>query len=154
MTDRDHTRQPAAADTGGDWLSMSTDNTAAGRSADPVNAGPISLVTNGMRVVDAEGNEIGKVDEVRMGDPGAVTAREPGFTDGNTTIDEIGRAIFGVGSQLPGPVRETLLRIGYIRIDGKGWLFDKDHYAASDQIARVEGDIVHLTVAENVLPDA
>ncbi len=152
MTDRDQTNQPAAA--GGDWLSMSNDNTASGRASDPVNPGPISLVATGMRVVDAAGQEIGKVDEVRMGDPGAVTSREPGFTDGDTAIDEIGRAIFGVGSRLPGPVRETLLRIGYIRIDGKGWLFDKDHYAASDQIARVEGDVVHLSVGEDVLPDA
>lgn len=153
MNDRDENVQPAVTG-GADWLSMSTDNTAAGRASDPVNAGPISLVREGMRVVDAGGQEIGKVDEVRMGDPGSVTAREPGFTEGETTIDEIGRAIFGVGSQLPGPVRETLLRIGYIRIDGKGWLFDKDHYAASDQIAKVEGDIVHLSVAEAVLPDA
>lgn len=154
MNDREDTIRQGAAEAGGDLLSMSTDNTPAGRAADPVNAGPISLVAEGMKVVDANGAEIGKVDEVRMGDPGAVTAREPGFTEGETTIDEIGRAIFGVGSRLPGPVRETLLRIGYVRIDGKGWLFDKDRYAASDQIASVEGDVVHLSVAEDVLPDA
>lgn len=156
MQDRDRmapagSAQGAAADN--DWSSMSTDNTAAGRAIDG-DGGPISLVTDGMRVVDAGGAEIGKIDEVRMGDAESATDREPDITDGENAIDEIGRAIFGVGSQLPGPTRETLLRVGYVRIDGKGWLFDRALYAAADQIARVEGDVVHLTVAADALPEA
>lgn len=147
--------RPAAANVGGGLPSMSTDNTPAGRMLDdPANAGPISLVHVDMRVFDANGNEIGKVDDLRMGDPGAVTAHEPGFTDGATALDEIGRAIFGDGSRLPETVRGNLLRLGYIRIDGKGWLFDTDRYAASNQIARVEGDAVHLTVPGDALPEA
>jgi hypothetical protein len=139
---------------GRDWLSMSTDNTAAGRAADISTAGPISLVREGMRVVDVNGAEVGKVDDLRMGDAGAATAREPGFTDGDTTLEEIGRAVFGLNNRLPDQIRHNLLRVGYIHIDGKGWLFDHDRYAAADQIARVEGDLVHLSVAGDALPEA
>ena len=151
MTDRnDKPGVPAERD----WLSMSTDNTAAGRATDISAGGPISLVRDGMRVVDANGAEVGKVDEVRMGDAGAATAREPGFTEGETIIDDIGRAVFGGGDRLPEQIRHNLLRVGYIHIDGKGWFFDRDHYAAADQIARVEGDAVHLSVAGDALPQA
>ena len=41
----------------------------------PTAAQPIAQTTNGMRVVDVTGAEIGTVTEVRMGDPNAVTFR-------------------------------------------------------------------------------
>lgn len=38
--------------------------------------GPITGVREGMRVVDVTGDEVGTVQEVRLGDSGAVTAGE------------------------------------------------------------------------------
>ncbi len=149
------TSVPAAAqpviggDEGRDWLSMSTDNTAAGRTGDISNTGPIDLVVPGMRVIDATGAELGKVDDIKMGDPAAVTTQGEEYDDGNL-LDDIGRAVFG-GTALPEQIRNNLLRVGYLRVDGRG-LFDTDYFVAADQIARVEGDSVHLTLAKDALP--
>jgi len=150
MTDEQDPNAPAA--TGRDWLSMSTDNTASGRG-DDINSGPITLVETGMKVVDAGGKEIGKVDFLRMGDPDAVTAQGNDWADGVNPIDKIGFALFGVGSQIPQTVRHTLLRVGYIHIEGKGWINDRDCYASAEQIASVTGDTVHLNVAGDALPE-
>jgi hypothetical protein len=136
-------------DEGRDWLSMSTDNTAAGRTGDISNTGPIDLVVAGMRVIDATGAELGKVDDIKMGDPAAVTTQGEEYDDGNL-LDDIGRAVFG-GTALPEQIRNNLLRVGYLRVDGRS-LFDTDYFVAADQIARVEGDTVHLTLAKDALP--
>jgi len=140
----------AAGAAGRDWLSMSNDNTAAGLTSDIGNTGPIDLVVNGMRVVDANGDELGKVDAIKMGDPGAVTTQGEEYDDGDL-IGDIGRAVFG-GAPLPETIRNNLLRVGYVFVDGKGWLFDTDYYVAANQIARVEGDTVQLSVAKEALP--
>jgi hypothetical protein len=102
--------------------------------------GPIEKVFEGMRVVDANGKEIGKVDFVKMGDPDAVTTRGQ---------DE------GARPNVPPPFADRLLRIGYIKVDRKG-LFARDVYAAASEIDRVEddpvkGDKVILNVPEEML---
>lgn len=140
---------PAAGAQGRDWLSMSTDNTSAGSTEGIGNTGPIDLAVRGMRVVDANGDEIGKVDDIKMGDPAAATTQGEVYDDGGL-LDDIGRAVFG-GSALPEQIRDNLLRIGYLRVDGKGW-FDTDYFVAANQVARVEGDTVHLSVAKEELP--
>jgi hypothetical protein len=102
--------------------------------------GPIEKVFEGMRVVDAKGKEIGKVDFVKIGDPEAVTTRGQ---------DE------GTRPNVPPPFADRLLRIGYIKVDRKG-LFARDVYAAASEIDRVEddavqGDKVILKVPEEML---
>jgi len=134
---------------GGELRSMSTDNTAAGRTGDIGNTGPIDLAVTGMRVVDANGDELGKVDDIKMGDPGAASTRGEQYDDGDL-VEDIGRAVFG-DSDLPEQIREDLIRVGYIRVDGKGW-FDTDYFVAANEISRVEGDTVHLSVAKEALP--
>lgn len=134
-----------------DTLSMSTDNTAAGRLSDIANAGPIALVAQGMKVVAASGKEIGKVEVVKMADANAVTASDREWANSVDPVSRAGYAIFGIGSHIPDDVRHRLLLLGYLLIDGKGWVLDRDYYAASDQIARVEGDRVLLSVNEDQL---
>ena len=110
----------------------------------------INLVREGMRVVDVNGEELGKVDYAKMGDPGAATVGadapgEPGFIE----------AVFvGEGEpDVPEPLRSRLLRLGFLKIDGKGWI-DTDRYVTADLIGRVSGDNVTLTVAKDrVLSD-
>ena len=97
--------------------------------------GPIEQVFEGMRVVDADGEEVGKVEFVKMGDPEAVTiaGEDP------STMPLV-----------PSPFAERLLRVGYIQIDRKG-LFARDAYAAATEIERVEGETVHLNLPKDML---
>lgn len=156
---------------GGDVPSMSTDNTADGAMTDTAATGAITLVREGMTVVDSSGEELGSVDRVQMGDPSAATA------GGQDAGDDVGVAaapvglagtggsgagaagggvaapigVFGGGDlDLPEAFAEDLLRVGFVKIDGKGW-FDRDRYAAADEIAGVSGDTVRLSVGKDAL---
>jgi hypothetical protein len=97
--------------------------------------GPITQVREGMPVVDASGEHIGKVDFVKLGDPEAVTA------EGEATSSE---------PHVVGELRERLLRLGFIKIDRKG-LLRADAYAAADEIDRVQDGTVHLLVPDKAL---
>ena len=98
--------------------------------------GPIRFVQEGMRVVDASGRQIGKVELVKLGDPDAVTAR--------------GQETVGGEPRISGEARELLLRLGFVKVDRRG-LLRPDAYVAADQINRVEGDTVHLSVTDQDL---
>jgi hypothetical protein len=67
--------------------------------------GPIEEVFKGMRVVDAHGKEIGKVELVNMGDPNAVTIRGQ---------EEAARP------RVPQPFADRLLSVGYLKVDRTG----------------------------------
>ncbi|MDQ1744544.1 MAG: hypothetical protein QOE23_2883 [Pseudonocardiales bacterium] len=97
--------------------------------------GPLDQVVEGMRVVDGDGEEVGKVEFVKMGDPEAVTIAGE---DPNTM------------PLVRSPFAERLLRVGYIQIDRKG-LFAGDAYAAATQIERVAGGTVYLNVPKGML---
>ena len=131
--------------------SMSTDNTLEGTVvSDSDEAGPIAMVYEGQTVIDAAGDEIGKVRAVRMGDPGAVTTAGQESTDVDTPFENIFGAIFGGDSEVPETFRNELVRTGFIDIDGKGW-FGADYAASAAQIAGVSGDTVRLNVAKDGL---
>src|SRR3954469_21605729 len=105
---------------------------------------PMSRVERGMRVVDVPGDEMGKVDLVRMGDAEAVT------TDGNDgrPTELLGRIAEAVlpderEPDVPEPLRTNLLRTGFVKIDGPD-LRDTDRYASSEQLRGVSGDTVRL----------
>jgi hypothetical protein len=104
--------------------------------------GPIADVREGMRVVDAAGQEVGKVAVVKMGDPGAVTTQ--GQTPGLDAPPEVEKP------RLPPPLAERLLRTGFLKVDRKG-LFRRDAYAGADQIAKVDSGTVHLAVDQDAL---
>jgi hypothetical protein len=102
--------------------------------------GPITQVVEGMGVVDADGTEIGKVEFVKMGDPQAVTT--------------VGEEAPGGEPHVAGEIRDRLLRIGFIKIDRKGFL-RPDAYAAADEIDHVQDRTVHLLVHDkNLLNEA
>jgi hypothetical protein len=107
----------------------------------------INRVRLGMKVVDVNGEEVGKVDEVKMGGPGAATvgADEPAGPD-------LIAGVFGADAEpdVPEPLRSRLLRFGYVKIDGTGWI-DTDRYVTADQIGRVVGDTVTLLVDKDRL---
>ena len=106
----------------------------------------IEQVREGMHVVGPDGKKIGKVEDLKMGDPDAVTA------DGQTApatgglvysvIDELAET-----SGLPRHTAERLLRLGYVKIDRSG-LFAGHEYFASDELDRVEDDMLWVKSAQ------
>ena len=82
--------------------------------------GPIAHVREGMKVVDVEGHEVGKVGFVRMGDPDAVTARGQEAGGGGGIIGAVAAALTDE-ERLPRQARDELARVGYVRIDRHGW---------------------------------
>jgi hypothetical protein len=106
----------------------------------------IEQVREGMHVVGPDGKKIGKVEDLKMGDPEAVTAEgqtgpEPeGLID--TFVDE-----FADISKLPRHTAERLLRLGYVKIDKSG-LFGGHEYVAADDLDRVEGDTLWLKTGQ------
>ena len=127
--------------------SMTSDNTdtaletTGSMMADSAASQIINQVRRGMTVVDVEGEELGKVDHVKMGDPGAATVgadvpADPGL---------IGAFFGGTEPDVPEPLRSRLLRFGYVKLDGQGWL-DTDRYVTADLIGGVSSDTVRLTV--------
>jgi len=126
--------------------SMSNDNTS-GSAANQL----IDQVREGMRVLDATGEEVGTVEYVSMGDPAAVTVGadappEGGFLQGLAEA-------FGAGTEpaVPEPLRSRLLRAGFIKIDGKGWI-DTDRYVMASMITSVASDTVRLNANRNEMP--
>jgi hypothetical protein len=113
--------------------------------SEPVSNRVLNLVREGMRVVDVDGEEVGKVADLKMGDPEAATVGadqpEPG----------VFIPLLGHGEpDVPEPLHSQLLRVGYVKVDGKGWI-DKDRYLTANVIGRVAGDTVYLTVDKDRL---
>jgi hypothetical protein len=114
--------------------------------------GLLGQVFEGMKVFDSTGDEIGKVDLVRMGDPEAATPASP--------VDDRSPFLAGLFSvredeerDLPPSIRERYQLAGFFRVDGKGWL-DTDRYVAADQIAEVVADTIRLNVPKEELIEA
>lgn len=113
----------------------------------------ISLAQEGMRVIDAMGEDIGEVAFVKMGDPEAATATTGQHSTPNV-VDALADVLGGSEDEprAPSPMREQLLRVGYLRIDGRG-LFASTWYAAADAIASVTPGAVILRVRKSELPE-
>ena len=108
------------------------------------NPGPIADVYPGLRVVDSAGEDVGTVADVRTGD---AVLDDNGPEDRGGLDDLLGSVMDAVttGEGLAEADRERLQRLGYVRIDGVGFL-SGSRYAAADDIAVVEDDVVHLSV--------
>ncbi len=104
--------------------------------------GELARVREGMEVVDRGGKRVGTVAEVRAGDPGTVTAEGQEETDTSAFDAFVGSML---DRELHEQARARFARLGYVRIDAAG-LFQGDRFAAADEVARIEGDTVHLTV--------
>ncbi len=111
--------------------------------------GLIARVREGMLVRDADGNELGTVDYIQMGNPDAVTPR--GTTAAPDDLFTVAvKSIFGGQADVPEPKRSQLLRYGFVRVDGPD-LSDTDRFIRSDQIKDVSEDTVWLRVAKDQL---
>lgn len=99
---------------------------------------PVRHVTEGMRVVDADGADVGKVTDLKMGDPQAATA------EGQET-EQLGLVSVLLSSEPRVPEQQArhLLRTGYIKVDRSG-LFSGHLYVSGEDIAAVSDDVVRL----------
>jgi hypothetical protein len=117
-----------------------------------VDTSAMDRVQEGMHVVDAAGEDLGKVEYLQMGDPEAVT------TDGNEhrPVDLVGRVVEralpeGSEPDVPDPLRTELQRTGYLKIGGHG-IGRKARYVSSERVRAVSGDTVRLSVRKGDLP--
>lgn len=161
-----------SGDIGSGSISASTDNT--GGLVD-TSSETLTNVQVGYRVVDGNGDDIGKVTDLKSGDTSAVTVDDAGRTGESGGMIAVpggtgtggGGNLGGAGGGIPAavafdsgtnggepnvsePAYSRLSRLGFIKIDAKGW-FNSDLYAGSDQIARVEGETVYLTTGKDGL---
>jgi hypothetical protein len=122
-------------------MAIFDDNTAEAR---------LERVKTGMHVVDAAGEDVGRVDLVQMGDPEATTtagneAKQPG------AFDLVARALGGEREpDVPEPLRSQLVRKGYLKLDGPT-LLAADRYVPADYVSAVAEDRVRLSVPREKL---
>jgi hypothetical protein len=121
----------------------------------------IEQAQEGMRVFDVAGKEVGKVEDVRMGDPSAVTDAGQEHSTLTSGAAEIGRRIplimedpDDVGPTVPEPERSNLLRMGYIKVQAGGILGigSQYRYVRADLISDIVGDRIMLAVPADELP--
>jgi len=112
-------------------------------------------IHKGMTVIDSAHKAIGKIDDFKFPenamDPDVVPADIDGTDklNGRESILESIAEAFGK-EEIPEPLRDRLLREGYIRLDTKGMLA-KDRFILPSQIATAGGDEVMLNVDKDAL---
>ena len=103
-------------------------------------------IREGMTVLDANGDEVGEVEFVKMADPQSADLEEgPMSEPGSNLLD----ALDPSGDDR---VSDRMLQRGYVKIDVKG-LLAGDKYVLSDDIANVDGETVHLTMDKDNIND-
>jgi hypothetical protein len=110
----------------------------------------LGRIRKGMRVVDANGEEIGKVEIVKMGDPAAATVGADAERDAGLVQNFAEAFGFEPEPDVPAQLRRHMMRVGFIKIDSKG-LFAKDRYVTADRIDVVASDTVGLNVRKDQL---
>ncbi|HYH12821.1 MAG TPA: hypothetical protein VD789_10745 [Thermomicrobiales bacterium] len=117
----------------------------------------LARIKEGMSVVDSNGDELGKVEFVKMADP-----NEPDEVAGTDEtrgglFDFFGRDdtgdglldILDVGDE-PETAENRRRRRGFVRVDTSGF-FSRDTLIDPGYIAGVDGDTVRLSVAKDAL---
>lgn len=106
-------------------------------------------VREGMKVNDANGEEVGTVNFVHFADPEAVTTEsDRGAGEGGGDADVGLLDVFEGGEDSGATERQR--QTGYIRIDSKG-LFSGDTYVGAENVTGVSGDEVSLSVTKDSL---
>lgn len=117
----------------------------------------MAQIYEGMTVYDRDGDKIGTVRKVYLGTVseaqddrglGAATTAAPALEE-NSLLDGFFKALAAV-NPVPEPVRQRLLRQGFIQINTSG-ILTADRYATPDQIEGVSDDSVSLRVPYDAL---
>lgn len=113
----------------------------------PGESTPIAAVRQGMSVVDIAGERVGIVEMVKAGDPEASTSQGQ-VADG--LVAEAKRAFRGGEPRVPAELASQLVRVGFVKVDGRG-ILGRDIYVAAVQVKEVVDDVVHLGVSQTEL---
>lgn len=113
----------------------------------PGESTPIAAVRQGMSVVDIAGERVGIVEMVKAGDPEASTSQGQ-VADG--LVAEAKRAFRGGEPRVPAELASQLVRVGFVKVDGRG-ILGRDVYVAAVQVKEVVDDVVHLGVSQTEL---
>ena len=111
----------------------------------------IEQVHQGMEVADAAGEKLGRVEYVQMGDPQAVTTQGEDYQTPGVVRDVV-RSIVGSEPDVPEPLHSRLLRSGFIKIDGPGFI-SNGRSVSAEQIRSISGDTVTLAASKDQLID-
>jgi hypothetical protein len=103
----------------------------------------IEQVREGMKVLDAGGDEAGTVEEVVLGQADTVDV-EPIASGPGAVLGFFARSVGGRQPDVPEEQAERLRKVGYIKVDS-AHLLGGSFYAPADSIADVAGDQVTLT---------
>jgi len=164
-------RTASTGGTGRDSMSLDNDNTSP--LGDVSTTETLTNVREGMKVIDSSGDDIGTVRTLKSGDTSSATVDDAGGMAENVGVIAVpggtgtgGSTGIGAGSGIPGvfgttagggdepnvdePAYSRLTRVGFIKIDSKGF-FASDRYAGADQVDRVDGDTVYLSVGKDDL---
>ena len=112
----------------------------------------LEFVSEGMKVIDGAGDDIGKVDLVRFADSGSTSFVGTGTVAGVLIGERYDATAVG-NPGLPDGLYERYRQRGFFHVDGKGWI-DTDRWVTADQIASVSNGVVHLNVAKEALLEA
>jgi hypothetical protein len=102
----------------------------------------LSKVREGMPVFNAAGKKLGKVKDVKMGDPDAVTP--VGQFENGGDFRTIIADLFRHDTKMNEERAQRLLRVGYMEVDGTG--IGNHFYEEADTVDRVDDDGVHLNI--------
>lgn len=102
----------------------------------------IESVREGMHVVDASGDRVGKVSAVSVGDPDAATTEGQNFGGSSVPLIDEFRSALGA-RDLPDEQAEKLMRLGYVHVHRT---FREDLFATPEDLDRVEDDTLYLAV--------
>lgn len=121
---------------------------------DDVTNQVMAKIREGMDVYDLEGEKVGTVEFIQMGDEDptnleveAATDQKP-TSENRTWIDDFAQ-VLAPGNDLPPEMVERLRRYGYVRVDAG--MLKSDRFFTNDQIAGVTEDRVNLSVNEDTL---
>jgi len=104
----------------------------------------LEQVQVGMSVIDARGEELGRVEFIRAPDPKAAAFQERVASIHGLISLGVG-SIVGVEPKVPPEMALKLFRQGYLKIEAPHF-WAENYYAAADAIARVEGRTVYLSL--------
>ncbi len=114
-------------------------------AAVPGESTPIAAVRQGMTVVDLAGERVGVVQLVRAGEPEAAVSEDQ--VDGGLVAEAKRAFRSGDEPRVAAELASQLVRVGYVKVDGRG-ILGRDVYVAAVQVKDVVDDVVHLGVSQ------
>ncbi len=116
---------------------------------DASNLATMERLRDGMKVVDADGIEVGTIGLIRFGDPSAAQVNyQPSEVAGSAFATDLVRS----EPRVPEPLRGSLLQLGYVRVDEKLHLRrDHHYYVMPQQIVAIENDTISLGLLKGEL---